>query len=75
MTKLYLATFVSSKFDFQVVSDEPRKAMALLKKGLRKHGKAYNIGMNWWKEFEGDCYVQAFQQNIAYQYGLGNTTI
>jgi hypothetical protein len=49
--------------------------MALLKKGLRKHGKDYNIGINWWKEFEGDCYVQAFQQNIAYQYGLGNTTI
>jgi hypothetical protein len=63
---MYKAQFESKNFMFEAYGTTAENAINALKKGLRKHGRDYGVGSNWWKEFENDIYTIDFVFNHCY---------
>jgi hypothetical protein len=68
MKTFYLAVGESSRFSFEALGETEAQALAALHKTLRKHGKQYQISINWWKDESNiDIYVQEIKLNQGYR--------
>lgn len=66
MKTIYLAIAESRNFSFKAVGNTEKSAFDFLLKGLKLHGKQYNLEPNWWEQW-AEMYVQPLAVGEVYR--------
>jgi hypothetical protein len=66
MKTIYLAIADSRNFSFKAIGNTQKTAHDLLIKGLRLHGKQYNLEPKWWEQC-AEMYVQPLVVGEVYR--------
>lgn len=60
---MYKATFDS----FEAYGETETVALAVLKLGLHRHAKQYNLDADWWHEYADEIHTSEFHCGSCYQ--------